>query len=98
MPSRTAGPAATSVRTAARGYLRRCLALVALDATTGESVWKYSYQAKSEQTSDVRLPGLRSTPASDGTSAACGSECARAATRSDALGSLCALSASVLSS
>jgi len=37
-----------------------------LDAPTGRALWKFSYPAKSDQTSDVRFPGPRSTPATDG--------------------------------
>ncbi|MCS7236706.1 MAG: PQQ-like beta-propeller repeat protein [Thermoguttaceae bacterium] len=37
-----------------------------LDAETGSVIWRFSYRAKSDQTSDVRLPGPRSTPATDG--------------------------------
>ena len=37
-----------------------------LDADSGKVIWKYSYRAKSDQTSDVRFPGPRSTPATDG--------------------------------
>ncbi|MCS7304798.1 MAG: PQQ-like beta-propeller repeat protein [Thermoguttaceae bacterium] len=37
-----------------------------LDAQSGQVLWRYSYPAKSDQTSDVRFPGPRSTPATDG--------------------------------
>ena len=37
-----------------------------LEADTGRTLWKYPYPAKSDQTSDVRFPGPRSTPATDG--------------------------------
>jgi outer membrane protein assembly factor BamB len=37
-----------------------------LDADTGRTLWKFPYPAKSDQTSDVRFPGPRSTPATDG--------------------------------
>ena len=37
-----------------------------LDAQTGQVLWKHPYPAKSDQTSDVRFPGPRSTPATDG--------------------------------
>lgn len=37
-----------------------------LDADTGKVIWQHSYRAKSDQTSDVRFPGPRSTPATDG--------------------------------
>lgn len=37
-----------------------------LDAQTGKVIWHYAYRSKSDQTSDVSLPGPRSTPATDG--------------------------------
>jgi outer membrane protein assembly factor BamB len=37
-----------------------------LDGETGEVIWQHAYPAKSDQTSDVRFPGPRSTPATDG--------------------------------
>lgn len=38
----------------------------AFDAATGQLRWQESYPARSDQTSDVTLPGPRSTPATDG--------------------------------
>ncbi len=32
-----------------------------LDAETGQPIWQFSYRAKSDQTSDARFPGPRST-------------------------------------
>ena len=37
-----------------------------LHGEIGEVIWQYSYPCKSDQTSDVRFPGPRSTPATDG--------------------------------
>lgn len=38
------------------------------DAESGRVLWKHSYAARSDHTSDVRLPGPRATPATDGES------------------------------
>jgi len=53
-------------RVCAMGHRKGHDTVFCLDAETGRVIWKYSYAARSDQTSDVRFQGPRSTPATDG--------------------------------
>ena len=57
---------ATKGRVYAMGHRKGVDTVFCLDHQTGKTIWEYSYASKSDQTSDVRFPGPRSTPATDG--------------------------------
>jgi len=59
-------PIAARGRVFAMGHRQGEDTVWCLEASTGRVTWKFSYPAKSDQTSDVRFPGPRSTPATDG--------------------------------
>jgi outer membrane protein assembly factor BamB len=57
---------AAAGRVYALGHRDGVDSLFCLDAQDGRTLWRHAYPAQEDQTSDVSLPGPRSTPATDG--------------------------------